>query len=143
MGTCVFCGAEPERRHPGHSTQETTQLHDAVQAESAKSTTLLTELLPTITDLSTQFDELRNNREALLRQADRLDADITTAEDQLSPLRTHMDELLAARSAVERELELHSHINEMQERRSKLDSEGAAKVARPAEHIPTRVLNAL
>ncbi|MGP3946522.1 hypothetical protein [Streptomyces sp. 6N106] len=141
-GTCVFCGAEPEHQHPEHSSQETTQLHQAVQAESVKTTTLLTELLPTITDLSTQFDELRNSREALLRQASQLDADIGTAEEQLSPLRDHMDELLAARSTVERELELHSRINEMQERRSKLDGQSAFESARPAEHIPTRVLNA-
>ncbi|MGK7235870.1 hypothetical protein [Streptomyces hygroscopicus] len=141
VGTCVFCGAQPEHQHPGHSARETTQLHEAVQAEAAKTTTLLTDLLPTINDLSSQLDDLRHRRQTLLQQASQLDTEINTAEQQLDPLRAHMDDLLAARSTIERELELHSRINELHERRSKLDGEAATESIRPAEYIPTRVLN--
>ncbi|MEU3290376.1 hypothetical protein [Streptomyces longwoodensis] len=141
VGTCVFCGAAPEHQHPGHSAEETTQLHDAVQAETAKTTALLADLLPTVTNLSHQLDYLVQRRQALLQQGSELDSQIDSAESQLAPLRAHMDDLLTARSAVERELELHSRINELQERRSKLDGQGAVASARPAEHIPTRTLN--
>ncbi|MFE5613968.1 hypothetical protein ACFQ69_03145 [Streptomyces sp. NPDC056470] len=142
LGTCVFCGAETEHQHPGHSVEETTQLQQAVQAETGKTTNLLTDLLPTITELDTQLATLRRRHESLRAQAADLDAQIDTAESQLAPLRAHMDELLAARSTVERELELHSRISELEHRRSTLDGEGAVATSRPADHIPTRVVNA-
>ncbi|MFF3731096.1 hypothetical protein ACFYXM_12430 [Streptomyces sp. NPDC002476] len=142
VGTCVFCGAEPAHQHPSHSAEETTQLHQAVQAEQDKTASLLTDLLPTIADLNDEMESLRRRRESLLLRTACIDAEIEEAERQLAPLRAHMDDLLTARSALERELELHTRIGELEHRRSKLDGEGAVVTSRPAEHIPTRLLNA-
>lgn len=125
VGTCVFCGAEPEHQHPGHSQEETTQLHEAVQAEAAKTAALLGDLLPTISDLADEWTTLvehqRHAQENLRSQDDR----IAEAEAGLAPVRTALDELIEERSRVERELELHERIEELEERRSLLDGEGA------------------
>ncbi|GAA3195000.1 MULTISPECIES: hypothetical protein [Streptomyces] len=142
MGTCVFCGAEPEHQHPDHSAEETTQLHEAVHAEMSKTTSLLTDLLPTIAQLDAELATLRMHHESGRAQAVDLDTQIESAEGQLGPLRGHMEDLLAARSTVERELELHSRISELEHRRSALDCEGVGATNRPVEHIPARVVNA-
>ncbi|MFE6097916.1 hypothetical protein [Streptomyces nigra] len=140
VGTCVFCGAEPQHQHPDHGEQETTQLHAAVQAEVTKTSSLLADLLPTIADLRSQLEDLQALRSELLPRIVELNGEIAEAEQHLEPLRTHMEELLTARSAVERELELHSRIEELESRRSRLHGEGAVAQTRPTEHIPTRVL---
>ncbi|MGW7520430.1 hypothetical protein ACWGJ2_33105 [Streptomyces sp. NPDC054796] len=141
IGACVFCGAEPEHQHPGHSDHETTQLHIAVQSETAKTSTLLTDLLPTIADLRAQFDELAARRIALLEDTARWDEEIDTTEQMMAPTRARMDEHLQARSAIERDLELHHRINELEERRSRLDGEQSSPAQRPAEYVPSRVLS--
>ncbi|MGR6998846.1 hypothetical protein ACU686_13080 [Yinghuangia aomiensis] len=101
VGTCVFCGAEPEHQNPGHGDMETTQLHLAVETEAAKTTALLGDLLPTLADLREQYDQLASRRTGLLDEADRLTADIAAVEEQLAPLRERMDEILQARLAAE------------------------------------------
>lgn len=141
VGACVFCGAEPEHQNPGHGEREATQLHIAVQTETAKTTALLTDLLPTIADLRIQFDNLNSRRSHQLERAASLDDEINAAEDQLTPVREQMDQLVEARSSLDRELDLHQRIAELEERRSRLDGEGAVPATRPAEHIPTRILS--
>lgn len=142
VGTCVFCGAETQHQNPGHGAQETTQLHAAVQAETAKTLALLTDLLPTIADLRTQAQELHSDRLSLYNQMDQLAIEISNLEDQTGPDRAHLDELLQARSTVERELDLQQRIAELEERRSRLDGAGALPTHRPPGHIPSRFLTA-
>ncbi|MGW5442757.1 hypothetical protein [Streptomyces asiaticus] len=142
VGACVFCGAEPEHQHPGHSEREATQLHIAVEAEMAKTTSLLDDLLPTMRDLQSQLEELSERRASLKASAVRLDADISATRERLDPLRHDMDQHLEARSAIERDLDLHKRIEELEERRSRLDGEGATPTHRPAEYIPNGTLSA-
>lgn len=141
VGTCVFCGAEPEHQNPGHGEHETTQLHIAVQNEATKTNALLADLLPTIQDLRTQFDDLTARRASLIEQTAQLDEEITAAEQLMAPMRERLQESLQARSLVERALELHERIDELEERRSRLDGEGAVPATRPAEYTPTRILS--
>ncbi|MER7694334.1 hypothetical protein [Streptomyces sp. NPDC097610] len=141
VGTCVFCGADPEHQHPGHSQQEATQLHTAVQAEAVKTTALLNDLLPTIADLAREQEESTRAWQTVKSDLEALDAVIAEAEGQLAPLREGLQELLDARSAVERGLELHARIAELEDKRSRLDGEGAVPAARPAEYIAARVVN--
>ncbi|WP_142266352.1 ATP-binding protein [Streptomyces sp. SLBN-115] len=141
VGTCVFCGAEPEHQHPGHGEQETTQLHLAVQNETAKTNALLADLLPTIEDLRTQFDALSTRRSSLLQETARLDEEIAATEGKLAPLRERMEEHLHVRSEIERSLELHERIDELGDRRSRLDGETAGAGQRPAEYVPNRILS--
>ncbi|GAA1375653.1 hypothetical protein [Streptomyces beijiangensis] len=140
VGTCVFCGAEPEHQHPGHGEQETTQLHIAVQSESAKTSALLADLLPTIEDLRVQFAELTGRRATLIGNTAVLDVEIASTVQLMAPMRERMEENLKARSAIERNLELHARIDELEERRSRLDGERAGLKHRPAEYVPTRIL---
>ncbi|PWJ02028.1 hypothetical protein DKG34_40965, partial [Streptomyces sp. NWU49] len=58
VGRCVFCGADPEHQQAHHGHQETTQLHEAVLVESAKTHSLLADLRLTIQGLEGQRDEL-------------------------------------------------------------------------------------
>lgn len=141
VGTCVFCGADPEHQNPGHGEHETTQLHIAVQSEAAKTSALLADLLPTIEDLRTQFDDLSARRASLIDGTTRIDEEITATEQQMAPMRERMEESLQARSAIERSLELHERIDELEERRSRLDGEGAVPARRTAEYIPNRILS--
>ncbi|MFJ9987414.1 hypothetical protein ACIQUD_25945 [Streptomyces globisporus] len=141
VGTCVFCGADPEHQHPGHSQQEATQLHIAVQAEAAKTTALLTDLLPTISDLAREQEELTRTWQSVKADLEALDELIAEAEGQLAPLREGLQELLDTRSVVERQLELHARIAELEDKRSRLDGEGAVPAARPAQYIAARIVN--
>jgi hypothetical protein len=140
-GPCVFCGAEPEHQKPGHGEHETTQLHIAVQSETAKTQALLTDLLPTIEDLRAQFDELSARRASLQQDTGRIDEEIAATENLMAPMRERMDESLKARSVIERNLELHERIAELDERRSRLDGERVGPGQRPAEYVPTRILS--
>ncbi|MFD4763260.1 hypothetical protein ACFWOJ_31730 [Streptomyces sp. NPDC058439] len=142
VGTCVFCGAEPEHQHPGHSEHETTQLHLAVQNETAKTTSLLADLLPTIEDLLGQFETLTQRRVSLLHDTARMDQEISATQEQLAPMRARMEEHLHARSEIERNLELHERIDELEQRRSHLDGETIGGAPRPADYVPNRILTA-
>ncbi|MEV4249518.1 hypothetical protein AB0J63_39655 [Streptosporangium canum] len=141
VGTCVFCGAEPEHQNPGHGEHETTQLHIAVQSEAAKTSALLIDLLPTIQDLRTQFDDLSARRASLIEGTTQIDEEIAAAEQLLAPMRERMEATLQARSSVERALELHERIDELEERRSRLDREGAGPTTRSAEYLSNRTLS--
>ncbi|WP_406129046.1 hypothetical protein OHQ89_46340 [Streptomyces canus] len=141
VGTCVFCGAEPEHQHAGHEEQETTQFHAAVQNETVKTSALLADLLPTIEDLRAQFDTLSTRRTGLLQDTARRDREIAEAQELLAPLRERMDEYLHARSEIERNLELHKRIDELEDRRSRLDGETAGPGQRPSGYVPNRILS--
>ncbi len=140
VGTCVFCGAEPEHQHAGHRTRETTQLHEAVEAETEKTIGLLHDLLATIQDMEAQLDELDLHRSSVQGSIRALGGEIEALEAQLAPLRTDLDDLLRARSEVERDLELHARIEELQDKRTDLASADAVPSTRPAQLVPTRVL---
>ncbi|WP_395294668.1 hypothetical protein ACF9IK_14755 [Kitasatospora hibisci] len=141
VGTCVFCGAEPEHQHPGHGDHETTQLHIAVQHEAVKTTSLLSDLLPTIDDLTAQFEALVSRRAVLIDARALAEQQLAEAEALLDPARGLMEEILHSRSAVERDLELHQRIEELEERRSVLDAGTAAPASRSPEFIRTRFLS--
>ncbi|MFD3739679.1 hypothetical protein [Streptomyces sp. NPDC058629] len=141
VGTCVFCGADPEHQHSGHSEQEATQLHVAVQAEAAKTTALLTDLLPIIADLASEREGITQTWQVVKSDLESLDELIAEAEGLLAPLREGLQELLEARSAIERGLELHTRIAELEDKRSRLDGEAAVPATRPAEYIAARIVN--
>ncbi|GAA1694078.1 ATP-binding protein [Nonomuraea maheshkhaliensis] len=142
VGTCVFCGAAPEHQNSGHREQESTQLHLAVQNEAAKTSALLADLLPTIEDLRAQFDELSARRSVLIEEMARIDEELTAADQIMAPTRQRMDESLQARSAIERALDIHQRIDELEERRSTLYGQSARASTLPTPYIPNRVLSA-
>jgi hypothetical protein len=142
VGTCVFCGADPEHQHPRHGEHEATQLHIAVHSEATKTRALLADLIPTIQDLRAQFDDLTVRRASLLHWGAQTDTEITETEQLLAPMRERMEETLQARSAVERNLELHARIEELDERRSHLDGKAANFATRRMEYIPSRIISA-
>ncbi|RFU41187.1 hypothetical protein DZF91_12955 [Actinomadura logoneensis] len=140
IGTCVFCGAEREHQHPNHSVEETTQLHIAVEAEAAKTSALLEDLLPTITDLDGEQTVLINRRVEAQSQISVWDQIIAELEGGIALIRSDIEELVEERSAIERDLELHKRIAELDEKRSSLVGAGAVSATRATQHIPTNIL---
>lgn len=140
VGTCVFCGAEREHQHPSHGAEETTQLHAAVEAEATKTSALLSDLLPTIVDLDDERGTLVNRRAQAQSEIGAWDQTLADLEGGIALLQSDIEELTEERSTVERELELHVRITELDEKRSRLVGEGAVSSARPAQHIPTSIL---
>ncbi|TMR03410.1 hypothetical protein ETD83_10920 [Actinomadura soli] len=140
VGTCVFCGAEPEHQQPNHSVEETTQLHAAVEAEAAKTSALLGDLLPTIADLASEETTLLNRRVEAQSDIGVRDQIIAELEGGIALLRSDVEELVEERSAVERELELHERIAELDDKRSRLVGADSVLLTRPTQHIPTSIL---
>lgn len=141
-GDCPFCGAARQHQSANHTHHETTQLHNAVIAETVKTQQLLADLLTTITDLEEQEFDLYDDHTTMTAKGERLDRQIAAAGEELAPLREHLDELLAQRSVIERERELHARIQELEDARALLVAEGSVPEGRPAGHIPARVLTA-
>ncbi|WP_058041887.1 ATP-binding protein [Streptomyces roseifaciens] len=140
VGRCVFCGADPEHQHAQHGNQETTQLHEAVVVESTKTHSLLADLLLTLSDLEAQRDELIERRNALTRQAGEADSVLAQIEARLAPLNEELQAVVAERLRVERDLELRARIDELDEHRSELVSQGALPSKRVEAFIAGRIL---
>ncbi|MGW8955610.1 hypothetical protein [Streptomyces sp. NPDC055709] len=121
-GTCVFCGAEPQHQHPGHHLAETTQLAAAVAAETRKTTELHRDLTSTIEDLETQAADLSGERALHADQLMRTDSELRALDEQLEPLTTDTNEVLAARSRLEHELAIHAQIEQLEEMKASLSN---------------------
>ncbi|MEU6230349.1 hypothetical protein [Streptomyces sp. NPDC047042] len=140
VGACPFCGAEREHQQPNHRLEETTQLHTAVEAEAAKTTALLADLLPTISDLDGEQTALMNRRVQAQSDIGVWDQIIEELEGGIAALRSDVEDLVEERSVVERELELQARIAELDDKKSRLVGEGAVATTRPTQHIPTATL---
>ncbi|WP_326600868.1 hypothetical protein [Streptomyces sp. NBC_01800] len=136
-GTCVFCGADPEHQAAGHDAQETTALHVAVNAESAKTQQLLSDLHLTIEDLQIQREGIAEQRDGSQAQAEEADRAIARIEQDLQPLESEASDVMSARSKVEKELGLHQRIQELEEVRAGLVADGAVPGGRPTGSIPS------
>ncbi|MFJ4531741.1 ATP-binding protein [Streptomyces nigrescens] len=137
-GRCVFCGAEAEHQTPHHGLTETTQLHQAVQAEDHKTRALLADLRLTITDLDEQRAELAGEIAEIRDQDTSMEAVIADIARRLEPLNEVLEHLLEQRAVVQRDLELLARIEELDERRVALAGE-AAPARRAPSYIPASV----
>ncbi|MEV5129077.1 hypothetical protein ACN6K8_001663 [[Kitasatospora] papulosa] len=140
VGRCVFCGADPEHQQAQHGHQETTQLHEAVLVESAKTHSLLADLRLTIEGLEGQRDELAERRTALSAQAAEADRSLAQIEARLAPLSEGLQDIVAERLRVERDLELRARLDELDEHRSQLVTQGALPSKRRESLIAGRIL---
>lgn len=141
VGRCVFCGADPEHQQAQHGHQETTQLHEAVLVESSKTHSLLADLLPTIEGLEGQRSELVERRTSLNAQATEVEAALAQIEARLAPLNDGLQDTVAERLRIERDLELRARLDELEERRSQLVTQGALPSRRRETLIAGRILS--
>lgn len=141
VGRCVFCGADPEHQQAQHGHQETTQLHEAVLVESAKTHSLLADLRLTIEGLEGQRNELVERRSALSAQAAEADTALAQIEARLAPLNEGLQATVAERLRIERDLELRARLDELEEHRSQLVSQGALPSRRRETLIAGRILS--
>ncbi|MEU1259340.1 hypothetical protein ABZ445_39270 [Streptomyces chartreusis] len=141
VGRCVFCGADPEHQQAQHGHQETTQLHEAVLVESAKTHSLLADLRLTIEGLEGQRDELAARCTALNTQADEADQALAQLEARLAPLREGLQATVAERLRIERDLELCARLDELEGHRSQLVAQGALPSRRRESLIAGRILS--
>lgn len=140
-GRCVFCGAEPEHQHPEHQQGETTQLHQAVAAETHKTRELLADLDLTIVDLESQSDSLAEEMASLNEAGDNLNATIAEIGNQLDPLATHLDSTLAKRTELQRDVDTLRLVQDLEARRFELSGDTAARRRSPT-YIPGSALTA-
>lgn len=140
IGTCVFCGAEPEHQSAGHDAQETTALHTAVLAEDTKTRQLLSDLHLTIDGLREQREEIAGQRARNLEDSAATDREIAGVEEELRPLENQAAELMSARSRVEEQLGLHRRIQELEDVRAGLVADGAVPGGPPSRGIPAGTL---
>ncbi|WP_207226631.1 hypothetical protein [Streptomyces albidoflavus] len=142
VGRCVFCGADPEHQQAAqHGHQETTQLHEAVLVESAKTHSLLADLRLTIEGLEAQRGELAERRTALCAQVAEADRALAQIEARLAPLREGLEDTVDERLRVERDLELRARLDELEEHRSQLVAQGALPSKRRESLIAGRILS--
>ncbi|MFF4305511.1 hypothetical protein [Streptomyces sp. NPDC001601] len=141
VGRCVFCGADPEHQQAQHGHQETTQLHEAVVVESAKTHSLLADLRLTIEGLEGQRNELVEHRSALSAQQAEADTALGQIEARLAPLNEGLQATVAERLRIERDLELRARLDELEEHRSQLVSQGALPSRRRETLIAGRILS--
>ncbi|MFC9674435.1 hypothetical protein [Streptomyces sp. NPDC056949] len=141
VGRCVFCGADPEHQQAQHGSQETTQLHEAVLVESSKTHSLLADLLLTIEGLEGQRSELVERRTSLSAQATEVEAALAQIEARLAPLNDGLQDTVAERLRIERDLELRARLDELEEHRSQLVTQGALPSRRRETLIAGRILS--
>lgn len=142
VGRCVFCGADPEHQQAEHGHQETTQLHEAVLVEATKTHSLLADLWLTIEGLEGQRDELAARRTVLNTQADEADQVLAQVEARLAPLREGLQDTVAERLRIERDLELCARLDELEGHRTQLVAQGALPSTRRESLIAGRILSA-
>jgi hypothetical protein len=121
-GPCVFCGATPEHQQAGHQLHETTQLQDAVIAETRKTTELRIDLLTTIEDLERQHDSLTAENAAVQGQMESLRRALSDIEDRLAPLDLDNQELSATHAKILTELAIHTQIQRLEDLKTDLSS---------------------
>ncbi|MFJ9080345.1 hypothetical protein ACIRO3_34695 [Streptomyces sp. NPDC102278] len=135
-GTCAFCGADPAHQNPGHDLQETTALHTAVTAEDTKTRHLLSDLHLTIDDLRIQREGLARQCEHSAAQTEQADLEIARIDEELQPVQDQASQAMEARSHIEKELGLHTRIQELEDVRAALVANGAVPGGRPTGSIP-------
>jgi hypothetical protein len=135
-GTCVFCGASPEHQQPGHYLEETTQLQEAVAAETRKTTELHVDLLSTIEDLELRLNDLNAEHETITGEASTLSREFSELDERLAPLNTSTQELLEARSRVEADLAIYAQIQHFENLKTSLSGTGAATPPARPDGIP-------
>jgi len=114
-GSCVFCGAAPEHQQVGHHLHETTQLHDAVTAETRKTTELRIDLLTTIEDLDGQLGVFEREHAAANDEAEGIRRTLNIIDLQLNPLDSDNEENLATRSRILTDLAVHAQIQRLED----------------------------
>ncbi|MCD0485413.1 hypothetical protein LO771_24260 [Streptacidiphilus sp. ASG 303] len=133
-GTCIFCGAEPEHQNPQHHQVEATQLHQAVAAEIHKTRALLADLKLTINDMDDQCAQVATELAQAKAKGDALDMAIAESGARLEPLAAQLDEVLARRTQLQRDLDVLSYVEELDAHRVKLAGDSS-----PARRAPSYI----
>lgn len=113
VGTCIFCGADPQHQLPGHLESENDSLTQSIEAESSKTIQLLADLRLTLSDLHAQREEiheLQAHTEELISAA-RVRA--SALERELAPLRSGIADAIQIKSEIEKQVSLHEQIDHL------------------------------
>lgn len=140
-GVCVFCGAEPEHQHKSINHGEMTHLDRSVRAEREKTTQLLEDLLLTLGDLGSSQMDLQNEARRLNEEIEQGTQTLAGLDDTLRPHKISLDELLLARSSLEKRLGLYEQISKLQAMRVKVAAEETTGVADAVSGMDIRPVN--
>ncbi|MFI6180615.1 hypothetical protein ACIA8R_34130 [Nonomuraea sp. NPDC051191] len=132
-GVCVFCGAEvAHQAADAHSAEEITAFGNSVLTEIQKTNALREDLLITLSDLRAQEGRLRSELEEAATAVQALRGRISTFDEELAPQRIAIEELMNARSDVERELATLGQIEKLEALRASVQPEDPEIVPTPS-----------
>lgn len=132
---CMLCGADPE--HQRAHENEVSALDAAAKIERNKTRQLLSDLHVTIEGIKEQRQEIAEQYRTHAAAAEIADREIARIEqEELHPLQDTTAELMAARSKTERELGLHTRIQELEDMRAGLVADDSAGSGAGGGSIP-------
>lgn len=135
-GECPFCGADVDHQHPElPSDADETNFGLAIGSEIAKTQTLRADLLLAIKDLEADYQAEEGMRSDNQYLSGNLRERLRSLDERLIHARVSIDELIEARSAMERVVGLHEQVSLMEQRRSALAATPTA--AASAEPVTT------
>ncbi|MGW3795674.1 hypothetical protein ACWD8I_31565 [Micromonospora arida] len=133
-GVCVFCGAEVEHQAAElHTIGEITAFGESVLSESQKTIGLRDDLNVTIEDLQSQETRLHEEIAGFTNESDQLRARLGLIDASLHPDRVALQELLAAKSAIETALNTHDQIMRLLALKASVEPEDEGEPVRPPE----------
>lgn len=129
-GQCVFCGAEPEHQHLNELCEgDSTYFGESVQTEREKTTLLRTDLVATLVDLDSQRRDLRQHLAQSQQRAAEIRNSLEEADRALCPDKSNLNELLQAKSSVERMLGMYEQVAKLEEMKLEIAREFETETA--------------
>lgn len=143
QGVCVFCGAEPTHQHKTVHHGETTHLEQSVRSEKEKTSKLLEDLLVTLRDLESSRSDLQNVASGLQEEIERETQALAAFDDVLHPQKVDLEELLEARSSLEKIIGLYDQLSRLHAMRVTVATEATTDAAGAASGLDIRPTNEL
>ncbi|MBQ1067327.1 hypothetical protein [Micromonospora sp. D75] len=115
VGDCVFCGSTPEHQSPAaHRAEDRTLFAEAVQAEQSKTLSLKADLALAIQDLEAERESGLGALSALEVEIQGARDSVRALDEQLSPQRGQLRELVDAKGGLERKIAAYQQIEHIE-----------------------------
>lgn len=139
---CVLCGAAPEHQEMHvEGGNPTGNLSEAVEAEKLKTARLRDDLLLTLSDLDSRSTELLRAQETLEDDVEYDAIDLALTEKELLPKQSELQQLMEARSLIEKSLDLHTQIAALQRMKIQVKEDASKDAVEIAGGLELRPLH--
>ncbi|MDO8121232.1 hypothetical protein Q6346_07895 [Isoptericola sp. b490] len=139
VGTCVFCGAEPEHQHRSTDCEgNTTIFADAIDEQARRTKTLALDLQSTMVDLDDRTAQLGQLAQTARSEAERLRIRLAKLEAGLADDNSVLKDLISRRVSLERSLALYDQVEALEKMKRVVVDEATADTAVAAAGIALR-----